>query len=338
MPDAPTLRIENHRLVGEGVSWRATPNVGGALMPRYLVMHYTAGSSLKSSVESLCTVKAKGNASAHIVLGRDGSIVQLAPFNLVTWHAGVSAWNGENGLNSRSIGIEMDNAGVLTRVGERYMTWFHKEIPAAEVVHAAHRHGGPVQPWHAYTEKQIARALELAELLVQHYGLEDVLGHEDIARGRKTDPGPAFPLESVRGQALGREDEVAPHYVVTAPLLNIRKGPDASFDAVAPALKKGTRVTLLETGDRWNRVEVDGPTDIEGWVNNRFIVLATEVPKVRAAPATRTARTRATGSRAAAARTVADSRTGATARTAAVRRKAPSATKRQGHGTRGRRG
>ena len=144
-PNASKLRIENHRLVGDNVTWRATPNVGGALKPRYLVMHYTAGSSLKSSVESLCTVKAKGNASAHIVLGRDGSIVQLAPFNVVTWHAGVSAWNGETGLNSRSIGIEMDNAGVLTRVGDRYMTWFHKEIPAAEVMLAAHRHGGGQQ-------------------------------------------------------------------------------------------------------------------------------------------------------------------------------------------------
>ena len=319
-PNASKLRIENHRLVGDNVTWRATPNVGGALKARYLVMHYTAGSSLKSSVESLCTVKAKGNASAHIVLGRDGSIVQLAPFNVVTWHAGVSAWNGETGLNSRSIGIEMDNAGVLTRVGERYMSWFHKEIPAAEVVLAAHRHGGGVQPWHAYTEKQIARALELAELLVEHYGLEDVLGHEDIARGRKTDPGPAFPLASVRGHALGREDETAPHYVVTAPSLNIRKGPDASFDAVAPPLKKGTRVTLLEAGERWNKVEVDGPTDIEGWVNNKFIAPATEAPKVRAAPSSRAA--------------------GATrvARAGAVRRKAPSTPKRHGHASRGRRG
>ncbi len=84
------LSIKNHRLVGDPVSFRPTPNVGGALAARYLVLHFTAGRSLETSVESLCTQKPQGNASAHLVLGRDGRIVQLAPFNVVTWHAGVS--------------------------------------------------------------------------------------------------------------------------------------------------------------------------------------------------------------------------------------------------------
>ncbi|MFO1318684.1 MAG: N-acetylmuramoyl-L-alanine amidase [Burkholderiales bacterium] len=265
------LKIENHRLVGDRVTFRETPNHGGVLKARYLVMHYTAGSSLQSSVTSLCTRKPSGNASAHLVLGRDGAIVQLAPFDVVTWHAGISQWNGQSGLNNFSVGIEMDNAGILKRVGSKFVAWFGKEYPESEVVLAAHKHGGGVQPWHAYPESQIARALELAELLVEHYGLEDVLGHEDIAPGRKTDPGPAFPLEAIRSRALGRDEDEPPHYVVTATSLNIRKGPDASFEPVAPALRKGTGVTLLEAGARWSKVEVDGPTDIEGWVNNAFI-------------------------------------------------------------------
>ena len=82
------LRIQDHRLVGDGVSFRATPNCGGALSARYLVFHYTAGRSCDSSVESLCTRKPRDNASAHVVLASDGRIVQLAPFNVVTWHAG----------------------------------------------------------------------------------------------------------------------------------------------------------------------------------------------------------------------------------------------------------
>jgi hypothetical protein len=88
----------------------------------------------------------------------------------------------------------MDNAGQLKRVGNQYQAWFGKVYPEDEVLLAAHRHGGPVAPWHAYTEAQIERAMALAELLVEHYGLEDILGHEDIAAGRKIDPGPAFPL------------------------------------------------------------------------------------------------------------------------------------------------
>jgi N-acetylmuramoyl-L-alanine amidase len=159
---------------------------------------------------------------------------------------------------------------------------------------AEHKHGGGIQPWHAYPEAQIARALELAQLLAEHYGLEDILGHEDIARGRKTDPGPAFPLGSLRARVLGREQDAPERYVVTATSLNIRKGPDASFEPVAAPLKKGTVVLLLQPGDRWSKVEVDGPTDLEGWVNNLFIAKAADVP---AAPKAKAARTKKGASR-----------------------------------------
>jgi N-acetylmuramoyl-L-alanine amidase len=265
------LSIHNHRLVGDQVGFRQTPNIGLALVPRYLVLHYTAGRSVESSVESLCTRKPQGNASAHIVLGRDGRIVQLAAFNVITWHAGVSQWEGLIGLNAHSIGIEMDNAGKLERQGERFVAWFGKDYPSNEVRQAEHRHGGGMQAWHAYTEAQIARALELSELLVAHYGLKDVLGHEDIARGRKTDPGPAFPLAAVRTRAMGRIDDEPVRLRVTVAGLNIRSGPAANFAAVAPPLKKGTELLLLQAQDRWSHVAVVGPTDLEGWVSNAFI-------------------------------------------------------------------
>ena len=291
------LKIQNDRLVGDGVSFHATPNVGAVMRPRYLIMHYTAGWSTDSAVQSLCTRKAQGNTSAHIVLGRDGRIVQLAPLNVVTWHAGVSQWNGLVGLNAWSIGIEMDNAGLLHREGSKYAAWFGKEYPEGDVVLAAHKHGGGIQPWHAFSEVQIRRALELADVIVAHYGLEDVLGHEDIAPGRKTDPGPAFPLASIASRVMGRAHDSLPQYVVTATALNIRKGPDASFDTVAPKLKKGTIVRMLEPGSRWSKVEVVGPTDIEGWVNNDFITQIAAAPRGRStltsSPTPRAARAKA---------------------------------------------
>ena len=277
------LSIKNHRLVGDGVSFRATPNHSGALKARYLVFHYTAGRSAESSVESLCTRKPQGNASAHLVLARDGRIVQLVPFNIVAWHAGVSQWNGVVGLNQASIGIEMDNAGAMSRVGDKFVAWFGKEYAASEVMLAEHKHGGGVRPWHAYTQVQIERALELAQLLVNHYSLEGVLGHEDIAQGRKQDPGPAFPLASIASCALGRTSDLPTRYVVTAETLNIRKGPGASFDPVSPPLKKGTVVLLLQPSDRWSKVEVEGPTDVEGWVNNSFIARTVAVTRQRGA-------------------------------------------------------
>lgn len=281
------LSIDNHRLRGPDVSFQATPNVGGPLRPRYLVMHYTAGRDAASAVASLCTRKPQGNASAHLVLGRDGSIIQLAPFDVVTWHAGVSNWAGHTGLNSLAIGIEMDNAGLLHREGARYCAWFGKAYPEDQVVLAEHRHGGGVQPWHAYTEAQIARALELCELLVAEYGLEDVLGHEDIARGRKVDPGPAFPLRAVRGRVLGRAADEMPRMVVTASTLNIRGGPGADQPRVAAPLKRGTELVPLQRLDRWSRVAVAG-TDLEGWVSNDFI--APLQPRDNAAPVARARR------------------------------------------------
>ena len=246
------LSIRHHRLVGDHVGFRATPNVGGVLKPRFLVLHYTAGSSAASSIESLCTKKPQGNASAHLVLARDGAITQLAPFNVVTWHAGVSQWLGVEGLNQASIGVELDNAGPMNQVGDRFTAWFGREYPASDVLMAAHKHGGGLRPWHAYAEAQITHCLELAELLVQHHSLQDVLGHDDIARGRKLDPVPAFPLASIASRALGRGDDVPARYVVTIDGLNVRKGPDACFDAVATPLARGTLLRLVEPGSRWS--------------------------------------------------------------------------------------
>lgn len=279
------LSIRNHLLQGDPVTQRSTPNRGARFAPQYLVMHYTAGSSAKSSADWLCNPAAK--ASAHLVLGRGGETIQLAPFDVITWHAGISHWAGLTGMNNFAIGIEMDNAGVLKNLGDRFETSFGKVIPRNEVVLARHKHGTVEQAWHAYTEAQIARAFELTELLFAHYGLKEVLGHEDVARGRKTDPGPAFPLGSLAARVAGRMEDDFPRYTVTASTLNIRSGPDAAAAPVAPALKRGTEVALLEPGERWSRVEVVGKGDIEGWVFNAHLQPVQPAPAKRSRAARR---------------------------------------------------
>jgi N-acetylmuramoyl-L-alanine amidase len=264
-----SLSIEDHRLVGDGVSFVETPNKGGELIPRYLVMHYTAGKNAASSINWLTNPESK--ASAHIILARDGTITQLAPFNVKTWHAGLSHWDGLSGLNGHSIGIEMDNAGPLKQVGDTYQAWFGTSYAENQVVYAKHKLDDESRWWHTYTEVQIQKALDLAQLLVRQYGLKDVIGHEDIAPDRKRDPGPAFPLENVRASVLGREEEEPERYEVTASTLNIRSGPGVEFPAVAEPLKKGTEVALLEKRDRWHKVELVEDGDIEGWVHNQFL-------------------------------------------------------------------
>lgn len=266
-PDAFTCR--DHRLVGPAVTFRETPNHGGIITPRYLVFHYTAGRSAQDSCDWLCNPAAQ--ASAHLVVGRDGTVTQLAPFNIKTWHAGVSHWEGLTGLNEYAIGIEMDNAGRLTRIGDKLTAWFGVIYPDDQAIQAKHKLDQAPSWWHTYSEKQIDLALKLAVLLVKEYGLTDVIGHDDIAPERKRDPGPAFPLESIRSRALGRKGEQDERYRVTAESLNIRKGPGTEYDPAAPALRKGTLLLLLEKGARWTKVEVEGQGDLEGWVSNKYI-------------------------------------------------------------------
>ena len=265
----PAFSIQGNRLVGPGVFFVETPNKGGDLSPRYLVFHYTAGKSAANSIGWLTNPESQ--ASAHLVVARNGRITQLAPFNVKAWHAGISHWDGLSRLNSYSIGIEMDNAGPLKKVGDKYQAWFGTLYREDQVIYGKHKLDDQPRWWHAYTEVQIQKALELAQLLVRHYGLKDVMGHEDIAPDRKRDPGPTFPLEHIRARVLGRKEEERERYEVTAAALNIRSGPGVEFPSVTEPLKRGVTVLLLEQRDRWSKVELVKNGDIEGWVRNQFL-------------------------------------------------------------------
>ncbi|MGQ9689349.1 MAG: N-acetylmuramoyl-L-alanine amidase [Desulfobaccales bacterium] len=270
------MKIKNHRLYrddGSQYPFRRSPNSGGPVQHEFLVMHYTAGRSAESSIDYLTKPIAK--ASAHVVIGRDGSITQLVPFDTVAWHAGTSSWDGFDGLNHYSIGIELDNAGVLTRQGNRWKAWFGDTYPDDEVLEAVHKHETVLRGWHLYTEVQLTAALELADLLVNFYKLRDVVGHDDIAPGRKIDPGPAFPMESFRKRILGRQDADKERFLTTT-VLNIRVGPGTQYDQLPGSpLPEGTRVEILKQDGLWRFVdvldEVSGIMDLQGWVHGRYL-------------------------------------------------------------------
>ncbi len=97
--------------------------------------------------------------SAHFLIRRDGELVQYVATEARAWHAGRSQWQGRERCNDFSIGVELEGCD---------------ELPFE-----------PVQYW------QLAR---LARLLMRHYPItsEAIVGHADIAPGRKTDPGPCF--------------------------------------------------------------------------------------------------------------------------------------------------
>lgn len=199
--------IRNHilHLDGKPVAQKPSPNRGGVMRAiDYLIVHYTGGLSASSAINTLTSKAAK--VSAHFVIDHDGTVTQLLPCNVVGWHAGVSAWKGRSGCNNFTIGIEHVNAGLLGRVatGGFIARLEKKPIPAKDVVLAAHKNGGGVEPWQAYDPRQLAASIGVAQALVAAYKLKDILGHDDIAPKRKTDPGPAFPMAAYKSRTLGR--------------------------------------------------------------------------------------------------------------------------------------
>ena len=101
--------------------------------------------------------------SSHLLIRRDGSIIQYVPFHKRAWHAGVSSYNGEEACNSFSIGIELEGAD---------------DVP--------------------YESVQYEQLSNVSIALISTYpqmSMERITGHCDVAPGRKTDPGPAFDWE-----------------------------------------------------------------------------------------------------------------------------------------------
>lgn len=272
--DAVELSIRDDLLFVDGarVPYRETPNRSGEISPRFLVMHYTAGASFESSVAWLRNPLAL--ASAHLVIARDGRIAQLAPFRVKTWHAGPSFWRGVTGLNAHSIGIELDNAGVLTRHGDAWRSAFGTGIPAADAVELRHKQQPQAAGWQIYPAAQLETAALVAAALCRAYSLVDVAGHDDIAPGRKLDPGPAFPMSSFRARVLGRASDDLADLRTTA-VLRIRRGPGTEYpEQPGSPLAAGAALRLLDEDGVWYRVDVLDERDLTGWVHSRFVTPA----------------------------------------------------------------
>jgi AmpD protein len=117
---------------------------------------------------------ARARVSAHALIRRDGTIVQYVPFGQRAWHAGQSHYRGRPSCNDFSIGIELEGTD---------------HIP--------------------YADPQYEQLGVLVEALLETYpslSSDHIVGHSDIAPGRKTDPGPSFDWERLRSalRAHGR--------------------------------------------------------------------------------------------------------------------------------------
>ncbi len=188
------MKIEAHRLTGECVEYLRCTKCSRLLETvDTIVLHATDGANAMSSAQYLA--RNDTSVSAHVVVARSGQVIQLLPFNVRAWHAGISEYEGRRQFNDFSIGIEIDNAGRLHRRENRFFSWFNKEYPLDEVFTTVEN--GHAAYYHRYTRVQVGQVAEICVLLKSRYLIRWLLRHSDITI-RKSDPGPAFPFDEVK--------------------------------------------------------------------------------------------------------------------------------------------
>jgi len=161
-----------------------SPNHGARVghgQPDMIVLHYTGMPTAEGALERLCSLEAP-RVSSHYLVHEDGRILQLVPEARRAQHAGISSWEGEIDINSRSVGIEIVNPG--------------------------HDGGYPDFP-----DRQIATVIALCRDILKRRPMraERVVAHSDVAPSRKQDPGEKFPWRRLHEAGVG-------HWVVPAPL------------------------------------------------------------------------------------------------------------------------
>ncbi len=181
---------------------RPSPNFTarrGGLTPSLVVLHYTDMKTVAAALARLCDPETQ--VSAHYLIGETGVVYRLVAEEQRAWHAGVGSWRGQDDINSRSIGIELSNAGMRGGL---------PDFPAPQMTAAAKLLGDILARW-----AMPPRA---------------VIAHSDMAPGRKIDPGPKFDWRWLAQKGLAVWSDVTDG---TAP-------PDmASFVRLAEALGYG---------------------------------------------------------------------------------------------------
>ncbi len=142
---------------------------------RFLVLHYTSV-DFETSMEDLLGENPKHVVSVHYLVGEkarpDGIVYRLVDEDKRAWHAGDSSWRGHTEVNDSSIGIENINLD-----GNKY----------------------------PYPDEQVEALIFLCKDIIDRHGIQpyNVVGHEDIAPGRKVDPGKLFPWKRLHDNGIG---------------------------------------------------------------------------------------------------------------------------------------
>lgn len=156
----------------------------GSRAPSYIILHYTGTDTADEAARRFCDPAPSdgyGRLSCHYMIDEAGEVIQFVEETARAWHAGKSYWRGIEDMNSASIGIEIWNQG--------------------------HRFGGGGQAEKLpdFLAVQIDQLVELLREIVARHDIppHHILGHSDIAPGRKIDPGEHFPWDVLAARGLG---------------------------------------------------------------------------------------------------------------------------------------
>jgi N-acetylmuramoyl-L-alanine amidase len=207
--------------------------------PDILVLHYTGMKTGPEALDRLRDPEAK--VSSHYMVEEDGRIFRLVPEERRAWHAGVSFWKGERNINGVSIGVEIVNPG--------------------------HEFG-----YRPFPDVQIAAVIALVADIRSRWTIGDdrIVGHADVAPGRKDDPGELFPWKRLAeaGHGLWADAPPAPGeplaegadgvgvFALQAGFtrLGFDLPPSGKFDAA-------TKAVVVAFQQHWRQDKVDGIAD-----------------------------------------------------------------------------
>jgi len=202
-----------------------SPNCGPrreAAVPDIIVIHYTAMADWTAARDWLCNPKAE--VSAHYIISPQGEVVSLVDEDRRAWHAGAGSWGEVGDVNSRSIGIELSNDGASPF--------------AAPLMDAL---------------------CDLLPAMMERWAVppERVIGHSDLAPGRKIDPGARFDWARLMrgGMAIGARATVpiaVDEGMFRRDLTTVGYSADLDLDVVLSALRLRHRQGYNGPLDGWD--------------------------------------------------------------------------------------
>ena len=249
----------------------------GSNQPKFIIIHFTTGTDIRQTINTFRDPDA--GVSTHLIIGRDGRVIQCVPFDHAAQHCGFSYWEDNGNLNKCTIGIEIDNAGFLSKSWDGKWVRKHTVIPTEKVTPARHVKDFSIRHWEGFTLQQLEATFAIVAALKAAYPIQDILGHDDINIKFRRDPGPLFKthMANWRDKLFKRKHAAFTQYQtisendskVTLYRDHLGKPPDLNHPLVEGVrLKAKQMIRIVDDFGYWSQIRVAGRI---GWVESKYI-------------------------------------------------------------------